>query len=431
MSDGMIGHLRRREHRFAVMLGGCRDPHAWISDELLGEPAVAASLDGLGYSVASTIEGSALSFAATYRSLSERCFVFLVRNDAELACAVSLALRKHLTLTKIVIDNRSTGIDPLDVTDRVLALTKTVGEDLEVGQTVGCSVRSSHMCLGNVITCTLEMSYLETPSTLNALTCVISEHARAARERVGNDPRALVAELLRWFRENVRYLDTNANADHTAAGLLLNGTAVCQGIAVYAHQFLWSCGIRSRYVSGISKGEPHAWNVVEINGVWRHIDYTFALTGGGDVFGGSEGRFRSCHEWDEDAYSSALNDSITEMKHAISCATISMLPDRECYSVNGCVVDTSNAETMCISRNGALYVSAANLFQDLGGGCMESGGLLTVAYGTVFCRLPIACALRMSGGTYLRADTLPNLGLQLTVRGDVVSIVPRGGAGGL
>lgn len=426
----MIGHLRRREHRFAVMLSGRRDPHAWISDELLGEPAVAASLDGLVYSVASTIAGSALSFAATYRSPSEQCFVFLVRNNAELACAVLLALRKHLTLAKIVIDNRSAGIDPLDVTNRVLALTKTVGEDLVVGQTVGSSARSSHMCLGNVITCTLEMSYLETPSTLNALTCVIAEHARAARERVGNDPRALVAELLRWFRENVRYLDTNANADHTAAGLLRNGTAVCQGIAVYAHQFLWSCGIRSRYVSGISRGGPHAWNVVEVDGVWRHIDYTFALTGGGGVLGESERHFRSCHEWDESAYAPALNDSITEMKRTMSCATLSVLPNRECYSVNGCVVDTSNAETMCISRNGALYVSAANLFQDLGGGCMESDGFLTVAYGTVFRRLPIACALRTPGGTYLRADALPDLGLRVTVRNNVVSIVPHGRVGG-
>ncbi len=63
--------------------------------------------------------------------------------------------------------------------------------------------------------------------------------------------------------------------DYTAAGLLKNKTAVCEG---YAKAFLASMkvlGIPCKMVSGKVDGENHAWNLVKIGKKWYHIDVTW------------------------------------------------------------------------------------------------------------------------------------------------------------
>lgn len=61
---------------------------------------------------------------------------------------------------------------------------------------------------------------------------------------------------------------------YTADGALLEGTAVCAGYARAYQLLMQQAGIPCEYVSGYAGG-GHAWNVVEIDGAWYHVDTTW------------------------------------------------------------------------------------------------------------------------------------------------------------
>jgi len=77
----------------------------------------------------------------------------------------------------------------------------------------------------------------------------------------------------------VTYVD-GANA-HNAYGALVEGLAVCEGYAEALQCLLHRVGIQSLLVYGSSDNpssgvnEPHAWNMVKINGEYYHVDLTW------------------------------------------------------------------------------------------------------------------------------------------------------------
>ncbi len=66
---------------------------------------------------------------------------------------------------------------------------------------------------------------------------------------------------------------TLPDAAYTIEGVLLDGKAVCQGIATTFSLFMQKLGIESAVVG--SSDMNHAWNMVEINGEWYHLDATW------------------------------------------------------------------------------------------------------------------------------------------------------------
>ena len=60
---------------------------------------------------------------------------------------------------------------------------------------------------------------------------------------------------------------------YTAYGALVEGDAVCQGYALAYKLLLDQCGVNSVLVS--SDAMNHAWNLVEIDGDWYHVDATW------------------------------------------------------------------------------------------------------------------------------------------------------------
>lgn len=69
---------------------------------------------------------------------------------------------------------------------------------------------------------------------------------------------------------------------YTAYGALCEGMAVCEGYAK-AFQFLcYSLGINCAQVYGSGDGEPHMWNLVQIDDKWYHTDLTWDDPVGGD-----------------------------------------------------------------------------------------------------------------------------------------------------
>jgi hypothetical protein len=86
--------------------------------------------------------------------------------------------------------------------------------------------------------------------------------------------------------KNVVYDDTFSPISHSIIGIINSRSAVCEGIAKYVKLALERLSIKSAVISGHAvnpafgqgERESHAWNIVEVNGSWYHLDVTFDLT---------------------------------------------------------------------------------------------------------------------------------------------------------
>ena len=65
--------------------------------------------------------------------------------------------------------------------------------------------------------------------------------------------------------------DTLLHSSNTAYGALFNGKAICGGYTDTMALFLDKLGFKNYKISTNS----HIWNVVYINGTWKHLDLTW------------------------------------------------------------------------------------------------------------------------------------------------------------
>ena len=69
--------------------------------------------------------------------------------------------------------------------------------------------------------------------------------------------------------------DTSYKLKYTGYAALVNKTAVCQGYAVLLYRLLLELGVDTRVVTGIGNGGGHAWNIVELDGLYYNADSTW------------------------------------------------------------------------------------------------------------------------------------------------------------
>lgn len=62
---------------------------------------------------------------------------------------------------------------------------------------------------------------------------------------------------------------------YRAYGALVNGDAVCNGYAEAMQLMMLCAGINTKFVIGTADGIDHAWNLVELDGAWYHLDATW------------------------------------------------------------------------------------------------------------------------------------------------------------
>ena len=61
----------------------------------------------------------------------------------------------------------------------------------------------------------------------------------------------------------------------TSYGALVNRTSVCAGYALAYERLMDQVGIPCEYVTGMTTNGYHAWNIVQIDGEWYHVDVTW------------------------------------------------------------------------------------------------------------------------------------------------------------
>ena len=78
-----------------------------------------------------------------------------------------------------------------------------------------------------------------------------------------------------YIVEHVKY-DTTYNQDVNAPYFALTeGKTLCNGYAMLMYQMLTKLDIPVRLISGTAGGEGHAWNLVQLDGEWYHLDATW------------------------------------------------------------------------------------------------------------------------------------------------------------
>jgi len=76
-----------------------------------------------------------------------------------------------------------------------------------------------------------------------------------------------------WIVLNVAY-DESLQA-YSAYEALTSGKTVCQGYSLLAYKMLNEAGIPTRIAEGTVRTGAHAWNLVQLDGKWYHLDTTW------------------------------------------------------------------------------------------------------------------------------------------------------------
>lgn len=85
-----------------------------------------------------------------------------------------------------------------------------------------------------------------------------------------------------WIINNTRYNTANLEEEgnHLAYGALVKGSCVCMGYAEAGLIMFQAAGLDTCYISGEATNsagdtESHAWNAVNVDGEWYHVDMTW------------------------------------------------------------------------------------------------------------------------------------------------------------
>jgi transglutaminase/protease-like cytokinesis protein 3 len=81
-----------------------------------------------------------------------------------------------------------------------------------------------------------------------------------------------------YLCDNVEYskVQPYSPVTHSAYGALVDGIAVCDGYSSAAKAILDLMGVKCDFVCGdCINGGGHAWNMVNVDGEWYHLDVTW------------------------------------------------------------------------------------------------------------------------------------------------------------
>lgn len=150
----------------------------------------------------------------------------------------------------------------------------------------------------------------------------VQQLAEECREQGFNTQYEIALWLHDWliYHANYDYNYENYNAD----GVLLKGTGVCDSYSKAFQLLLNEFNIPNQRVIGIEMN--HAWNLVQIDGIWCHIDCTWDDPGtGGDenhaYFGMSAALIGRDHQWSGDYPSATSLDNYYPVREGMLCFT--------------------------------------------------------------------------------------------------------------
>lgn len=102
---------------------------------------------------------------------------------------------------------------------------------------------------------------------------------------------------------------------HTMYGGLVDQIAVCDGYSRSLMYLLNATGVPTQFITGTSDGIPHAWNLVQIQGAYYHVDSTWADQESDKIgsiyefFNESDDYMKKTHIWESKLYPKAVSNT--------------------------------------------------------------------------------------------------------------------------
>ncbi len=108
-----------------------------------------------------------------------------------------------------------------------------------------------------------------------------------------------------WLTHNADY-DESLTV-HEAKGVLIDGSGVCESYALAYLMLMDEINIPVLYTTGYAGGDLHAWNLIQLDGEWYHVDVTWddPMGGGNEgygYFGLSDDLMKRDHDWERQNY---------------------------------------------------------------------------------------------------------------------------------
>ncbi len=124
---------------------------------------------------------------------------------------------------------------------------------------------------------TLKLTYTMSKSEIASAKTKLEKEVKALLNGIHGGMTAYERERLIYSRliNHVTYTISNDRSIYTMYGALVNQKAVCDGYAHALQYLLYRAGIPCIRVTGNSKGEGHAWNMVKLSDKWYHVDATW------------------------------------------------------------------------------------------------------------------------------------------------------------
>jgi transglutaminase-like putative cysteine protease len=124
---------------------------------------------------------------------------------------------------------------------------------------------------------TVQVEYRETLQQ----TAYVNKQVKAILQEIitpGMNNHQKIKVIHDWVVLHLKY--DNSYRKYTAYEGLQTGSAVCQGYSLLTYKLLLGAGIPNKIVEGTARPEggttqSHAWNLVQLNGLWYHLDTTW------------------------------------------------------------------------------------------------------------------------------------------------------------
>ncbi|MDB4868653.1 MAG: transglutaminase [Cohnella sp.] len=151
------------------------------------------------------------------------------------------------------------------------AVHAILGADDSLGYTVS-SYRWNTSFTQNEASIKVQVAYWE---NAKQTAYVVAQTKQIAQQIIkpGMNAHEKVKAVHDWVLLHVAY-DTSL-VQHSAYAALMGGRTVCQGYALLTYRLLNEAGIPNRIVEGTVSSGLHAWNLVNLDGQWYHLDTTF------------------------------------------------------------------------------------------------------------------------------------------------------------
>ncbi|MBO4877010.1 MAG: hypothetical protein J5501_03285 [Ruminococcus sp.] len=186
-----------------------------------------------------------------------------------------------------------------------------------------------------------------------------------------------VSAVYSYITSHVTYGKSGETELFSAYSALVNGKAVCQGVAQLMYRMLTDAGLSCRIIPGYGNGGDHAWNIVSVGGKYYYIDatwdlqtkperYSFFLRGSSDLDEIGNSNTHSLGDWsnlDPTLYSDYRRGDFFS-RYQLSTVAYSKAPASQASpgDVNGDGLVDSNDATAVMDEYASLSTTGLSLF---------------------------------------------------------------------